>query len=239
MYQKTVIEIKNVGKKFYLHQDKPTLLETALFRKWKEFWALKNINLRVRKGERLGIIGPNGAGKSTLLRLISGITTPTVGTIETEGRVASLIDLRAGFDSDLSGRENLFINGLLLGMTKEELKEKFNKILRFSGLRQFIDAPLHAYSSGMILRLGFSIAAHYNPDILLVDESFEVGDEKFRTKCRTKLKELYSQEKTIVLVSHNLPMIKLLCPRTIWLDKGKLKMQGESKEVVKKYLAQW
>lgn len=231
----TVIKLENVSKKYILHHEKPTLVEN-LFRKKEEFWALKNISLKIKKGEKLGIIGSNGAGKSTILKIISAITIPTKGKVTTNGKIASLIDLEAGFEADLTGEENIYINGLLIGMTKKQIKNNFDKIVNFSGIKKFIDSPLHTYSSGMKLRLGFSIAIHSNPDILIIDEIITAGDEEFRKKSYQKMQEFFKAKKTIIFVSHNLDIIKKLCPQTLWLDKGKVKAIGPSKKVISQYL---
>jgi len=228
------IRLNNISKKYILHHEKPTLVE-SFFKKKEELWALKNINFILKKGEKLGIIGPNGAGKSTLLKIITGITTPTSGETETNGRIASLIELTAGFHPDLTGEENIYINGLLLGMSRKEIKSNFKTIINFSGLRHFIDAPFYTYSDGMMLRLGFSIAIHSNPDILIVDEVLTAGDKSFQEKCQKKIKNLF-KKKTIIFVSHNLQMIKMFCPQSIWLNKGKIFSIGKTNQVIEKYL---
>lgn len=230
----TSIKLSHISKKYILHHEKPTLAE-SLFTKKEEFWALRSINLIVKKGEKLGIIGPNGAGKSTLLKIITGITDPTKGRVVTTGRIASLIDLEAGFHPDLTGEENIYINGLLIGMPKKQIKKHFNTIVRFSGIRKFIDSPLHTYSTGMKLRLGFSVAVHSNPDILVIDEIIAAGDEKFRKKSYQKMQEFFRRKKTILFVSHNLDVIQKLCPNTLWLDKGRATLLGPSKKVIARY----
>jgi len=235
MENSLAIGLTGISKKFTLHHQKPTLVESFFVRKKEEFWALRNINLKVKKGEKLGIIGPNGAGKSTLLRIITGIICPTTGEVKTQGRIASLIDLRAGFHHDLTGEENIFVNGLLLGMSRKEIKEKFDKIIEFSGIRKFIDSPLHTYSNGMVLRLGFSVAVHCDPDILLVDDVITVGDKNFQKKCAERFKRLYSQGKTIIVVTHNLNFLKKFTQRIVWLDKGRIKAKGAPKEIIKRY----
>lgn len=229
------IKLANISKKYILHHEKPTLVE-SLFKTKEEFWALKNIDLEIKKGEKLGIIGPNGAGKSTLLKIITGITVPTTGRLKTKGRIASLIDLEAGFHPDLTGEENIYINGLLLGMVKEEIRKNFDAIIKFSGIKKFIDSSLHTYSSGMKLRLGFSVAIHSNPDILIIDEVITAGDAEFRKKTYIKMQEFFKQKKTILFVSHNLDVLQKLCPRTVWLDKGKIRIAGSSKKVISQYL---
>lgn len=235
MRKNVAISLKGVSKKYILHHEKPTLVE-SLFKRKEEFWALKNINLEIKKGEKLGIIGPNGAGKSTLLKIITGITIPTKGELETNGRIASLIDLEAGFHPDLTGEENIYINGLLLGMTKKQVKKNFNKIINFSEIKKFIDSPLHTYSSGMKLRLGLSIAVHSSPDILIIDEVITAGDEEFRKKSYLKMEDFFKHKKTILFVSHNLSAIENLCPKTLWLEKGKIKAIGPSKKSIAEYL---
>ncbi|MBL7159443.1 ABC transporter ATP-binding protein [Candidatus Microgenomates bacterium] len=232
--QQLAIKIENLSKKYILHHQKPTFVE-SFFKKKEEFWALKDINLQVKKGERLGIIGPNGAGKSTLLKIISEITTPTTGIVKTKGRVASLIELTAGFHPDLTGEENININGLLLGMTRAEIKDKFKAIIDFSGLHHFIDAPFYTYSGGMMLRLGFSIAIHADPDILIVDEVLSAGDRSFQEKCQKRVKELFAK-KTVVSVSHNEKLLKELCPKCLWLHKGKIKLLDKTEKVIKAYI---
>jgi ABC-2 type transport system ATP-binding protein/lipopolysaccharide transport system ATP-binding protein len=232
---KLAIQLDKVSKKYLLHHQKPTLTESLLKRR-EVFWALKNINLEVKKGQRLGIIGPNGSGKSTLLKIIAGISPPTIGKVKAWGKIASLISLDSGFHPDLTGEENVLINGLLLGMDKQTIKKNFGKIIKFSGIKKFIDAPLHTYSSGMKLRLGFSVAVHSNPDILIIDEVVTAGDQKFRQKSFAKIQEFFRQKKTILFVSHNLRLILKLCPKTLWLEKGKIKALGPSKKIITQYL---
>ncbi len=229
------VRLTTVSKKYILHHEKPTLAE-SLFRKKEEFWALRNIDLKICKGEKLGIIGPNGAGKSTLLKIVTGITTPTRGKVEVNGRIASLIDLEAGFHPDLTGEENIYINGLLLGMTRSEIEKNLKKIIRFSGIGKFIDSPLHTYSSGMKLRLGFSIAVHSNPDVLIIDEVISAGDEEFKKKSFSKMQEFFRAKKTVLFVSHHLRTVSKLCPKTLWIDKGKIRGFGPSKKVIREYL---
>lgn len=232
-----VVKLSSVSKKYTLHHEKPTLVENILKRqKSEEFWALKSINLEVKKGERVGIIGLNGGGKTTLLKIIAGIITPTDGEVMTNGRLASLIEIDAGFHPDLTGEENIYLNGLLLGMSKDEIKSKLRKIIAFADIGSFVDAPIYTYSDGMKLRLGFSIAAHSNPDIFIVDEIITVGDEEFRKKSYQKIQEFFKKNKSIIFVSHNLNIIQQLCPKTLWLDGGKIKDLGLTKEVTFNYL---
>ena len=201
----------------------------------KYIWALKDVSFEVEEGEALGIIGPNGAGKTTILKLLSNITKPTSGNIKIKGRVSSLIELGAGFHQDLTGRENIYLNGSILGLRKKEIDEKFDSIVRFAELEQFIDTPVKRYSSGMYVRLGFAIAAHVDPDILLVDEVLAVGDMAFRRKCLNRMANLRREGKTIVFVSHNLTMVQRLCQRVIWLNNGQIQALGNATEVIKKY----
>ena len=236
MDSRIVIQLSNVSKKYILHHEKPTLIENLIGGVKKEkFWALKDIHLKIEKGERIGIIGPNGSGKTTLLEIIAGITWPTKGRVVIKGKLVSLIELEAGFHPELTGEENVFLNGLLVGMSKEEIKSRLKKIISFADIGQFIDAPFYTYSEGMKLRLGFSIVAHTNPDIVLLDENMAVGDKDFKEKSYKKIKEFFRRGKTIVLVSHNMELIKKVCSRVIWLNKGKIKLQGRPKQVVLSY----
>lgn len=199
--------------------------------------ALRDINLEVKEGEVLGIIGKNGAGKSTLLKLISKITSPTTGTIKVRGRIASLLEIGTGFHPEMTGRENIFLNGAIMGMTKMEISRKFDEIVDFSGVAQFIDTPVKRYSSGMTVRLGFAIAAHLEPEILVIDEVLAVGDAEFQKKAVGKMKDVSNQKsRTVLFVSHNLGAIRDLCQNTIILDKGRISGQGESQLMIEKYL---
>lgn len=236
MNSKVAIRLTNVSKKYILHHHKPTLAENILhFRKKEEMLALKDINLEIKKGEKIGIIGSNGSGKTTLLKIITSITCPTAGDIQVNGRVVALIDLGAGFHPELSGSENIYLNGMLLGINKREIKEKFTQIINFSGLGEFIDAPFYTYSSGMKLRLGFSIAIHSNSDILLIDEVFVAGDQEFQKKSLLAIKEFFNKGKTIVFISHYLKSVSKLCPKTILLEKGKIRAFGDSNKVIDLY----
>lgn len=211
-------------------------LFSALKNKEKGFYALKNISFKVKKGTTLGIIGRNGSGKSTLLKLLAGITKPADGTIRTNGKITALLELGAGFHPEISGRENIFINGIMLGLTKKELMEKYNEIVSFSELEDFIEAPVKTYSSGMYMRLAFSIAINVNPDILLIDEILAVGDKSFTGKCIERINQLKSQGKTIIFVSHNLQTVESLCNEVIWLEKGELLSIGRPHEIIESYL---
>ncbi|MDB5266925.1 MAG: transporter, ATP-binding protein [Parcubacteria group bacterium] len=203
----------------------------------EEFWALKGIDFEVMKGEAIGIIGSNGAGKSTLLKILSKITPPTEGEVVLRGRVASLLEVGTGFHPELSGRENILLNGAILGMTRKEIASKFDDIVKFSGVEKFIDTPVKRYSSGMYVRLAFSVAAHMEPDILIVDEVLAVGDAEFQKKCLGKMDEVtQTAHRTVLFVSHNMSAIQKLCKRTILLEHGKVKMIGKTDEVIAAYL---
>jgi lipopolysaccharide transport system ATP-binding protein len=200
-------------------------------------WALKDINFQLKKGEALGIIGSNGSGKSTLLKIISRITSPTKGYVCGKGTVSSILEIGTGFHQELSGRQNIFMSGYALGMSKDEIKKKFDEIVAFSGIEKFIDTPVKRYSSGMYVRLAFAVAAHLEPDILIIDEVLAVGDVEFQKKCMGKMQDVSNQNgRTILFVSHNMTAITNLCSKAIWLDKGVIKQIGLPKEVVKSYL---
>ena len=218
---------------------KSALLRGRLFadlRPDQSFEALKGVSLSLTPGRTLGIVGRNGSGKSTLLKLIAGIGRPTSGTIEVRGRVSALIELGAGFHPEISGRENVFINGMMLGLSKREVAARFDDIVRFAEIGDFIDAPVKTYSSGMYMRLGFAVAVHVDPDVLLVDEVLAVGDEAFTHKCLDRFAELKRQRKTIVLVTHTLDLVTRLCDEAVWLDEGRVRADGDPKRVVDAYL---
>jgi lipopolysaccharide transport system ATP-binding protein len=201
----------------------------------RDFWALQNVSFSVKRGEAFAIIGGNGAGKSTLLKLLTGIMRPTRGQIRIAGRVSALIEVSAGFHPDLTGRENIYLNGAILGMTREEIKTRFDAIVAFSGLSEFIDTPVKRYSSGMYARLGFSVAAHVDPDVLLVDEVLSVGDYMFQRKCVERMNEVIANGATVIFVSHNLRAVANLCPRSVLLDHGQVRMIGPTEEVIRSY----
>lgn len=259
MSSKPIIEIKNIGKKYNItHQRggyialrdilanilrspfkfaKHKAKQIAGLETKEEFWALRGINLEINKGDIVGIIGHNGAGKSTLLKILTGITPPTEGEIIMRGRVASLLEVGTGFHPELTGRENIFLNGAILGMTKKEIVKKFDEIVAFAGIEKFLDTPVKYYSSGMYVRLAFSVAAHMEPDILLLDEVLAVGDAEFQKKCLGKIEEVTSSEgRTILFVSHNLVAIQRICKKAIFLEGGRIKAIGETKEVIDAYL---
>ena len=205
----------------------------------EEFWALKDVNLDIYKGEVVGIIGKNGAGKSTLLKILTGITPPTTGEIVIKGKVASLLEVGTGFHPELTGRVNIFLNGAILGMGRKEIREKFDQIVEFSGIERFIDTPVKRYSSGMYVRLAFSVAAHLEPDILLVDEVLAVGDMEFQKKCLGKMDEVTrTRGRTILFVSHNMDAVSRLCKTSILLDQGKVVAIGKTDEIIGKYVHQ-
>jgi len=203
----------------------------------EEFWALQNVSFEIKPGEAVGIIGRNGAGKSTLLKILSRITEPTIGRIELRGRVASLLEVGTGFHGELSGRENIYLNGSILGMSRSEIKNKFDEIVEFSGVENFLDTPVKRYSSGMYVRLAFAVAAHLEPEILVVDEVLAVGDAEFQKKCLGKMNDISRNDgRTVLFVSHNLSAVKQLCTKGILLNKGKLCFSGSSQEAIDKYL---
>ncbi len=241
------IKAENISKKYLIKHEvnaKSDSLKDIFSSFWQskskskaeEFWALKNINFEINHGDRVGIIGSNGAGKSTLLKVLSRITQPTTGQIKIRGKVASLLEVGTGFNPELSGRENIFLNGAILGMRKAEIISKFDEIVDFSGVEKFLDTPVKRYSSGMYVRLGFSIAAHLQPDILIVDEVLAVGDTEFQKKCMGKMKDVSGEGRTILFVSHNLTAVEGLCNRAIYLQKGTVVTQGDTKSVVSTYL---
>lgn len=238
----TIIRLDNVSMMFNKSTEKvDSIKEYALkFLKHKlmfeEFWALQNISLDIKKGESVGFIGLNGSGKSTLLKLIAKVLKPTRGTIDVFGSVAPLIELGAGFDMDLTARENIFLNGAVLGQSRTDMKEKFESIMDFSELWEFVDTPLKNYSSGMIARLGFSIATSAIPDILIVDEVLGVGDFKFQQKCQEKMRQIVESGATILFVSHSITQVESLCHRVVWLEKGKMRMEGATEKICPLYM---
>ena len=238
---KTIIKVENVGMEFNLSQEKVDNLKEYVIKLIKRelmfqpFWALKDVSFEVEKGDRLGLVGMNGAGKSTLLKLISGVMKPTEGSIEVKGRISPLLELGAGFDPDYTGRENIFLNGALLGYTKNFIESKFDEIVEFSELEEFLDVPIKNYSSGMRARLGFSIATSVKPEILILDEVLSVGDIKFQEKSREKMESLMDSEVTLLFVSHSVEQVKSFCNKAIWLQHGKLMAKGSVDEVCELY----
>lgn len=242
---KSVITVNNISKKYNLlqkNEDDDKLLIKSIFKSNKkklidEFWALKDVSFEVKQGDRLGIIGRNGAGKSTLLKILSRIVAPTRGRIEYEGRISSLLEVGTGFHPELTGRENIYLNGSILGMNKREITKKFDEIVAFSEIEKFIDTPVKRYSSGMYVRLAFGVAAHLDPDILVVDEVLAVGDSTFQKKCLGKMEEVSeTQGRTILFVSHSMETVLRLCNKGLLLEKGQLKVSGNINEVTKAYL---
>ncbi len=237
------IRFENVSKRFSLHQNRPRSLQElalALFRRGggdqrAPFWALDGVSLEILPGETVGFIGPNGAGKSTALKLVARILEPTSGEITINGQVRALLELGAGFHPDLTGRDNIFLNGSILGLSRAEVHRKLDQIIAFAEIGQFIDVPVKHYSSGMHIRLGFSIAVHTDPEILLVDEVLAVGDATFQQKCLERIAELRNRGVTIVYVSHALDSVRELCSRAFWLENGKIQTAGSAVAVVRKY----
>ena len=218
---------------------KSALLRRSLLRDLRPneaFLALKNVSFSVARGSTVGVIGRNGSGKSTALKVVAGITKPTSGTVKVDGRISALIELGAGFHPEISGRENVFINGIMLGLSRREVEERFDEIVDFAELREFIDAPVKTYSSGMYMRLGFAVAINVNPDVLLVDEVLAVGDEGFTHKCLDKFAEFRRRGKTIMIVTHSLGLVERLCDDAVWLDNGEKQSEGDPKRVVDAYL---
>jgi ABC-type polysaccharide/polyol phosphate transport system ATPase subunit len=225
-HNQTAIELEGVSKMYTIHHEKPTLVEHLIKGKSEEFYALHDIHLTIKKGERVGIIGPNGSGKTTLLKIIAGITSPTNGMVTANGAIVSLIDLEAGFHPDLTGIENVYLNGMLLGMKKQEIKRTLRSIIAFADIQQFIDVPLFTYSEGMKLRLGFAVAVHANPDILILDEGLSVGDRDFQKKSQVKIQEFFRKGKTILVVTHWLDFVRRNCNRIVILRKGSVAADG-------------
>jgi len=253
----TVIRVENLGKKYIIghqQQERYTALRDVITNKVKsvgslinpqgkkenpafeEFWALKDVSFEIKQGDRVGIIGRNGAGKSTLLKVLSRITEPTQGRIKIKGRVASLLEVGTGFHPELTGRENIFLNGAILGMGKEEIKRKFDEIVAFAEVEKFLDTPVKRYSSGMYVRLAFAVAAHLEPEILIVDEVLAVGDAQFQKKCLGKMEDVAKKEgRTVLFVSHNMPAVKSLCNNAMLLNNGNLKSVGSSLTIIDQY----
>lgn len=238
---KSMIEVQDLSMRFRLSDDRIFSIKEFVTKSLKggisynEFWALKNVSFDVKPGEVVGIIGRNGSGKSTLLKVISGILKPTEGTCVCRGNIAPMLELGSGFDPDLTGRENIFLNGAILGYSKEFLESKYDEILDFSELHQFIDIPIRNYSSGMMMRLAFSTATMVQPDVLIVDEILSVGDEAFQQKSHKRMLELMSGGTTVLFVSHALEQIREMCDRVIWLEGGQIKMTGTAQEVCDAY----
>jgi lipopolysaccharide transport system ATP-binding protein len=257
----TVIEVENLSKAYQLGEFSTGSLSQDFSRWWAMFkgkedpflkigeendrtkvsdsnfvWSLKDIYFTIEQGDAFGIIGRNGAGKSTLLKLLSQITNPTTGNIKVKGRIASLLEVGTGFHPELTGRENIFLNGAILGMTKKEIKGKFDEIVAFSGVEKYIDTPVKRYSSGMYVRLAFAVAAHLEPEILIVDEVLAVGDAEFQKKCMGKMKDVSGEGRTVLFVSHNMTAMNTLCNKVLYLENGRIKDIGEASKVISNYM---
>src|SRR6186713_32013 len=239
------IELTNVSKIYrryggrHFSTLKSALLQRSILRDLRPeetFPALQDVSFIVRPGQTYGVIGRNGSGKSTALKLVAGITKPTSGSVAVRGRISALIELGAGFHPEITGRENVFINGIMLGLSKREILRRFDEIVEFAELRDFIDAPVKTYSSGMYMRLGFAVAIHVDPDVLLIDEVLAVGDQSFTMKCLDKFAEFKRRGKTILLVTHSLGMVERFCDEALWMDSGQLKGLGDPKRVVGAYV---
>ncbi len=236
---KNAIEVNSLSKNFRLYHERNRYIKAAFLRgrraRYEEFIALNDISFDVPHGATLGIIGSNGSGKTTMLKCLTGIYTPEHGSIKIDGKVAALLELGAGFHPELTGSENIFLNGAILGMTKKDVELKFDEIVEFAGLEKFINTPVKNFSSGMVVRLGFSIAAHVEPKILLIDEILSVGDQDFQRKSTEKIEEFRREGRTIVVVSHSLGLVQQLCKEVIWLDKGKIRQAGLAADVISAY----
>ena len=238
-----MIKIENVGMKFNLGIEKDNSLKMTFIRlfdkrkriKKSDFWALKNVTFEVEKGDVVGLIGSNGAGKSTLLKVVSGVMKPTEGKVEVDGVISPMIELGAGFDGDLTARENIYLNGAILGYSKEFLDSKFDEIVEFSELKDFLDVPVKNFSSGMVAKLAFSISTIVDPEILIVDEILSVGDIKFQEKSKNKMMSMINGGTTVLYVSHSLDSIRELCNKVVWLEQGKVVMAGETNKVCDAY----
>jgi ABC-2 type transport system ATP-binding protein len=238
---KVVIKVDHVGVKFQMSSEKVDNLKEFIIKKinrqinYKEFWALKNVSFSIKEGDRVGILGLNGAGKSTLLKVIAGVLKATEGSVTTNGRIAPLLELGAGFDLQYTGAENIYLYAAVLGYSKEFIRGKFNEIVEFSELGDFINVPVKNYSSGMKSRLGFAIATVVEPEILILDEVFAVGDAKFRKKSEKKIKSMFKQGVTVLFVSHNIEQVKTICNKAILLEKGTLIAKGRVEEICELY----
>jgi ABC-2 type transport system ATP-binding protein len=235
------VRVEGVSVHYRVPRERVASIKDHLIRRFKgqvvfdDFMALQGVDLEVRKGETLGIVGANGAGKSTLLKLVAGVQRPTTGRVRVSGRVAPLLQLGAGFDTELTGRENVFLNGTLLGFRASDIARRLDRIVDFAGVRDFIDAPLRTYSTGMVARLGFAIATDVQPDVLIIDEILSVGDEEFQRRSAARIHELRTGGNAILLVSHSLEAIRTLCHRVAWLDRGRLRAVGPPDEIIQRY----
>jgi ABC-type polysaccharide/polyol phosphate transport system ATPase subunit len=236
---RTAVTVNDVSKMFRLYKERNNSLKAALMRGRRavseDFWALRDVSFDVPAGETFGLIGENGSGKSTMLKCLTRILRPDKGTIEVHGKVSALLELGAGFHPELSGRENVFLNGAILGLSQKEIKRRFDSIVEFAGIEQFIDEPVKNYSSGMYVRLGFSVAINVDPEVLLVDEVLAVGDEAFQRKCSEKFADLKAEGKTIVVVSHSMGAVQNICDTVAWFEHGHLKQIGTPRDVIEAY----
>lgn len=239
--KETIVEVKDVSIKFNMSSEKYDSFKEYIIKMIKQqityhsFWALKNVSFEVKKGDTLGLIGLNGSGKSTILKIIAGILRPTQGTVKVKGKIAPLIELGAGFDGDLTGEENVYLNGALLGYSQSEVKKNYRDIVEFSELENFMNVPVKNYSSGMLSRLAFAIATIGIPDILIVDEVLSVGDFRFQKKCEDRIKKMQESGTTVLFVSHSIEQVKKICNKIVWLDHGKVRMYGNTREVCEEY----
>lgn len=235
------VRVDDVSKSFRLYHERNQTLKSAIMRRrtsvHEDFWALKDVTFDVPEGSTFGLIGSNGSGKSTLLKCLAKIYYPNKGSISHYGRIAAMLEVGSGFHTELSGRENIFLNGSILGMTRKEILSKFDDIVQFSGVEEFIDQPVKNYSSGMYVRLGFAIAINVDPDILVVDEVLAVGDSEFQQKCFQKFRDFKRDGKTVILVSHSMETVREMCTQAAWLNKGDLMAVGAAAPTIKKYLA--
>lgn len=236
---KNAVEVSHVSKKFRIHHERNQSLKSAVMRGrksvYEDFMALSDVSFDVPTGSTFGLIGSNGSGKSTLLKCLAGIYYPDEGSISHFGRVAAMLEVGSGFHPELSGRENVFLNGSILGMSRKEVTAKFDEIVSFSGVERFIDEPVKNYSSGMYVRLGFAVAVHVDPEILIVDEVLAVGDAAFQEKCEDKFKQFQRDGRTVILVSHSMPTVSAMCDQVAWLQNGELKAVGKASTTIKKY----
>ncbi len=234
------IRIEGLGKCYHIYDTPRDRLKQFLWRGsrnfYREFWALRDVAFDVKKGETIGIIGRNGSGKSTLMKMLAGTLTPTTGTIETQGRVAALLELGSGFNPEFTGRENVFLNGAILGIGRTEMAERFDQIAAFADIGDFIDQPVKTYSSGMVVRLAFAVSVHVNPDILLIDEALSVGDAVFQFKCKERMEQLAASGTTLLFVSHDLGLVRAFCKRVVYLTQGRLVAAGQADDVTEHYL---
>ena len=241
MNKENAVEIRNVEMHFNMSKEKLESLKEYFLRlvtrklMFEDFVAVNGVSFDIKKGDVFGIVGLNGSGKSTMLKIISGILTPSVGTVETQGSIAPLIELGAGFDMDLTARENIYLNGSVLGYSKKFMDEKFQEIVDFAEMHDFLDTPMKNYSSGMVARIVFAIATITRPDILIVDEILAVGDFRFQEKCEKRINSMINDDTTVIIVSHSIEQIERLCKHCAWLEKGKLKMIGDAQEVCNAY----